>query len=150
MQEGAATRLRDDVQVGTSRRQARTVRNAYDTPEGAAGRTLGQSNRVLIGDLAARPKRRCARRWECRGDSVGRQLAQNLGDEPADAALAAARAQDESAQALAAASNKAQGGQRRQRRRGNSRAGDRWPSSVLVHDDEGRRNSQIARYDLYP
>lgn len=109
MQEGARTRLRDDVQVGTSRREAQRVRNAYDTPEGAAGRALGQSNRVLS-DLAGSPDEALRATVGMSRGSVGRQLEQNLGGDPARRLIDAARAQDESAQALAAASAKATSG----------------------------------------
>ena len=109
MQEGAATRLRDDVQVGTSRRTARTVRNAYDSPEGAAGRTLGQGNKVLS-DLGGSPEEALRATVGISRNSTGRQLAQNVGPVEAQQITAAARAQDESAQALASASQKAQSG----------------------------------------
>lgn len=109
MQEGAATRLRDDVQVGTSNRQARTVRNAYDTPEGATGRVLGQSNRVL-GDLAGSPEDALKATIKMARGTTGRALGENLGAPQAERLIAGARAQDASAQALSAASDKAQGG----------------------------------------
>lgn len=109
MSEGNATRLRDEVQVGTSRRQARTVRNAYDSPEGASGRSLGQGNRIAL-DLGGSPEEALRATVRQSRGSTGRQLAQNIGPREADDLAAAARAQDESAQALAAASNKAQSG----------------------------------------
>lgn len=109
MKEGDATRLRDDVQVGTSRRQARTVRNAYDSPEGAGGRSLGQGNRITQ-DLGGSPEEALRATVKQSRGSTGRQLAQNIGPVEADLLGVAARAQDESAQALAAASNKAQSG----------------------------------------
>lgn len=109
MQEGAATRLRDEVQVGTNRREARRVRNAYDTPEGAAGRSLGQGNRIT-GDLGGSPEEALRATVRQSRGSTGRQLSQNLGPNESELLGTAARAQDESAQALAAASNKAQGG----------------------------------------
>lgn len=109
MQEGNATRLRDDVQVGTSERQARTNRNAYDTPEGATGRVLGQSNRVL-GDLAGSPEDALKATIKMARGTTGRALGENLGVPQAERLMAGARAQDASAQALSAASEKAQGG----------------------------------------
>lgn len=109
MKEGAATRMRDDVQIGTSRREARRVRNAYDTPEGAAGRSLGQGNKVL-GDLSGSPEEALRATIGMSRNSIGRQLAQNVGADEAAGITAAARAQDMSAQALASASQKAQGG----------------------------------------
>lgn len=109
MKAGNATQLRDEVQVGTNRGQARTVRNAYDTPEGAGGRSLGQGNRIA-GDLAGSPEEALRATVRQSRGSTGRALGQNLGQPEADALGVAARAQDESAQALAAASAKAQGG----------------------------------------
>jgi hypothetical protein len=109
MQEGSATRLRDDVQVGTSRRQARTVRNAYDSPEGASGRALGQGNRIQS-DLGGSPEEALRATVKQSRGSTSRQLAQNLGPNEADLISSAARAQDESAQALASASQQAQSG----------------------------------------
>ncbi len=109
MREGSSTRLREDVQVGTNRREARKVRNAYDTEEGASGRSLGQTNRVL-GDLGGSPEEALRATVKQSRGATGRQLAQNVGPAEADLIGAAARAQDESAQALAAASSKAQSG----------------------------------------
>jgi hypothetical protein len=109
MEEGAATRLRDDVQVGTSRTRARKVRNAYDTPEGSNGRVLGQGNRVLS-NLGGSPEEALRATVGMSRNSTGRELSQNVGQREADDLMRAARAQDESAQALASASNKAQSG----------------------------------------
>jgi hypothetical protein len=109
MQEGNATRLRDDVQVGTSRRQARTVRNAYDTAEGATGRSLGQGNRIAS-DLGGSPEEALRATVKQSRGATGRQLGQNIGVNEADRLVTAAHAQDESAQALASASAKAQSG----------------------------------------
>jgi hypothetical protein len=109
MQEGGRTRMRDDVEVGTSRRAARTVRNAYDTPEGAAGRTLGQANRI-VGDLSGAPEDALKATIRMARGTSGRAMAQNLGPREADAIMAGARAQDASAQALSAASQTATGG----------------------------------------
>jgi hypothetical protein len=109
MKEGAAQRLRGDVQVGTSRQQARTVRNAYDSPEGATGLSLGQGNRVLS-ELGGSPEEALRATVKQSRGSTGRQLTQNIGPAESEALGRAARAQDESAQALASASDKAQGG----------------------------------------
>jgi len=109
MQEGAATRTRDSVQVGTSRREARRVRNAYDTPEGDAGRVLGQGNKIL-GDLTGSPEEALRATVGISRNSNREPLRANLGEDAGDAIRAAARAQDESAQALAAASKTAQSG----------------------------------------
>lgn len=107
MQEGARTRLRDDVQVGTSRREAQRVRNAYDSPEGAAGRALGQSNKILS-DLGGSPDEALRATVAMSRGTTSRAMAQNLGPDESARIITAARAQDESAQALAAASQKAQ------------------------------------------
>lgn len=109
MQEGSQTRLRDTVPVGTSGKQARTVRNAYDTPEGAAGRSLGQTNRVLT-DLGGSADDALRATVKMSRNNVGRELAQNVGADESAALMAAAHSQDTSAQALAAASNTAGAG----------------------------------------
>jgi soluble lytic murein transglycosylase-like protein len=109
MQEGNATRLRDEVQVGTSRKQARTVRNAFDTSEGSGGRSLGQGNRIL-NDLGGSPEEALRSTVKQSRGSTTRQIGQNVGTTEADQIATAARAQDESAQALASASAKAQAG----------------------------------------
>lgn len=109
MQEGNATRLRDEVQVGTNRDQAQKVRNAYDTPEGAGGRSLGQGNRIL-NDLGGSPEEALRATVRQSRGSTTRALAGNVGAPEAEQIATAARAQDESAQALASASNKAQSG----------------------------------------
>lgn len=108
MKEGAQTRLRDTV-YPESNVAARKITNAYDTPEGTAGRALGQGNRVLT-DLGGSPEEALRATVQMSRNSTGRQLAQNIGDGEAEALMRAARAQDESAQALASASNKAQSG----------------------------------------
>lgn len=109
MQAGNATQLRNDVQVGTSRGRAQTVRNAYNTTEGDTGRTLGQGNRILS-DLGGSPDEALRATVDVSRNSIGRQLAQNIGEPQAVALTSAAQAQDQSAQALSAASNKAQSG----------------------------------------
>jgi hypothetical protein len=108
MKEGAQTRLRNDV-YPESRAAAQKVENAYDTPEGATGRTLGQGNRV-ISDLGGSPEEALRATVKQSRGSTGRQLAQNVGPVEADLLSTAAHAQDESAQALASASQKAQSG----------------------------------------
>jgi hypothetical protein len=109
MQEGNSTRVRDDVQVGTNRQAARKVRNAYDTPEGAGGRSLGQGNRIMT-DLSGSPEEALRATVKQSRGSTHRPLEQNVGANEADQLATAARAQDESAQALASASAKAQSG----------------------------------------
>lgn len=108
MREGVQSRTREQVQVGTSTDKARTVRNAYDTPEGSAGRVLGQSNR-LAADLNRRPEEvlRATQDIANSGD-VQRALAANLGDDAARLITEAAEAQERSVRALASASREAQ------------------------------------------
>lgn len=108
MKEGAQTRLRGDVHPESSN-AARKITNAYDTAEGGVGRTVGQGNKILS-DLGGSPEEALRATVRQSRGSTGRQLAQNIGPREADEIAAAARAQDESAQALAAASNKAQSG----------------------------------------
>jgi hypothetical protein len=122
MQEGNATRLRDEVQVGTSRKQARTVRNAFDTSEGSGGRSLGQGNRIL-NDLGGSPEEALRSTVKQSRGSTTRQIGQNVGATEADQIATAARAQDESAQALASASAKAQAGSGDQADARNDRTG---------------------------
>lgn len=109
MDVGHDTKLRNDIQVGTSRRQALKVRNAFDTSEGAAGRSVGQGNKV-VGDLGGSPEEALRATVKQSRGSTGRELAQNIGPVEGDLLTTAARAQDESAQALASASSKAQSG----------------------------------------
>lgn len=108
MKEGAQTRLRGDV-YPESRAAAQKLTNAYDTPEGGAGRTVGQGNKIIT-DLGGSPEEALRATVKQSRGSTGRQLAQNIGPREADEIAAAARMQDESAQALASASNKAQSG----------------------------------------
>jgi soluble lytic murein transglycosylase-like protein len=108
MKEGAQTRLRSDV-YPDSRAAARKIENAYDTPEGTTGRALGQGNRALS-DLGGSPEEALRATVKQSRGSTGRQLEQNIGGPEAEQLVAAANAQDESAQALAAASAKAQSG----------------------------------------
>jgi hypothetical protein len=148
MKEGETARLRAEVPVGTSRRQARTVRNAYDSPEGANGRALGQGNRV-IRDLGGSPEEALRATVKMSRNSTGRALRQNVGGQEADALMTAARAQDESAQALASASAKGTVGLGRQRGCGNACAGHRWPSPVILHHHESGRDASASRYDVH-
>lgn len=102
MKFGQSGQLRDSVQIGTSGNQARTVRNAFDSPEGQAGLTLGQGN-ALDTNLGGSPDEALrATIGQSRG-STSRQLEQNVGKTAADKITAAAQAQDQSAQALASA-----------------------------------------------
>lgn len=105
MLEGMKTRLRDAVPV-ESDAAAQKLLNAYDSPEGAAGRTLGQANKILT-DLGGSPDEALKATVDMSRGGIGRQLAQNLGPRAADDLVRAAQAQDSSAQALAAAAGKA-------------------------------------------
>lgn len=109
MGEGMQTRLRQDVQPGANDRAAQRLRNAYDTSEGAAGRLLGQINRLTT-DLGGSPEEALRATISMSRNSIGRELAQNIGPEEAARIMAAARAQDESARTLASISNKLSGG----------------------------------------
>lgn len=106
MKFGQSGQLRDSVQIGTSGNQARTVRNAFDSPEGQAGLTLGQGN-ALDTNLGGSPDEALRATIAQSRGSTGRQLAQNVGSGPADQITAAAQAQDQSAQALASAAKTA-------------------------------------------
>lgn len=106
MKYGQSGQLRDSVQIGTSGNQARTVRNAFDTPEGQAGLTLGQGN-ALDTKLGGSPDEALRATIAQSRGSTSRQLAQNVGQPAADKITAAAQAQDQSAQALASASKTA-------------------------------------------
>lgn len=76
--EGRATRLRENVPV-TGNKQARLVRNAYDTPEGAAGRATGQRAELMT-DFESTPSRAISRARDI-AESPGTQEAirRNLG-----------------------------------------------------------------------
>lgn len=99
--EGRATRLREDVPVTTGR-AARGVRQSYDTPEGAAGRAVGQRAELLT-DFAGTPGQAAARAGQI-ADSPGTQEAirRNLGADVGDDITQAASAQAESLRRLSA------------------------------------------------
>src|SRR6185369_7556794 len=100
MAEGGRTRLREDVPVG-DRAAARGVRQAYDTPEGASGRALGQAAR-LERDLVQAPST-TLRAVDEIASNPGKQAAisANLGADEGARIADAARAQGESARNLA-------------------------------------------------
>jgi hypothetical protein len=100
MAEGARTRTRESVPV-ENRGQAQTVTNAYDTPEGEAGRFLGQGN-ALTREMAGTPQDalRSIDDLASSGETQ-RALAQNLGPQAADTVTNAAEAQGRSVRALA-------------------------------------------------
>lgn len=101
MAEGARTRTRESIPVGTSA-QARVVRNAFDSPEGEAGRLLGQTN-VLGRDLAGSPNDVLRVTGDiAQSGQTQRALAANLGPDAADTITGAAEAQARSVRNLAA------------------------------------------------
>jgi hypothetical protein len=148
MEEGEATRLRDEVQVGTNRRQARKVRNAYDSPEGANGRALGQGNRV-ISDLGGSPEEALRATVKMSRNSTGRPLRQNIGDTEAEAFDDAARRTGRKRAGASVGIAKGTVGLGRRCGRGNACAGYRWPSPVILHHDQGRGDAPLARYDVH-
>lgn len=95
MVEGSRSRTRESIPSIT-----RETRNAYQTNEGAAGRFLGQSNK-LAQDFGG-TGRETARAIEDIAQSGQTQAAlrQNLGDDPAAALADAARAQENSIRAF--------------------------------------------------
>ena len=99
VQEGARTRLREDVPV-TDRRVARQVRQSYDTPEGSAGRAMGQAAQIER-DMLSSPERALSAAQQI-ANSPARQeaISRNLGTTAGNDIAAAARAQQESAQRL--------------------------------------------------
>lgn len=109
MQAGNKGQLRDDIQVGTSQRQANLVRNAFDSEEGVAGRQVGQQN-ALNSDLSTTPNKAVATTIDiARGGQPA--IAQNLGQNAADTITGAAGAQANSVDALSSAMRSAQNGQ---------------------------------------
>jgi soluble lytic murein transglycosylase-like protein len=106
MKFGQSGQLRDSVQIGTSGRQARTVRNAFDSPEGQAGLELGQGN-ALDTNLGGSPDEALRATIAQSRGSTSRELGQNVGPAAAEKITAAAQAQDQSAQALASAAKNA-------------------------------------------
>lgn len=93
--EGRATRLREDVPVADGL-AARGVRQAYDTPEGAAGRAIGQRAELLT-DFAGTPNQAISRAAQI-SESPGVQeaIARNLGPDASQAIEQASTAQGES------------------------------------------------------
>lgn len=100
MAEGGRTRTRESIPVETSD-QARTLRNAYDTPEGTGGRFVGQANATerQFGGTTS-DTFRAADNIAQSGETQA-ALRQNLGENPTEAIRTAADAQMRSARALA-------------------------------------------------
>lgn len=104
MAEGVRTRTRAAVPVN-SRAAGQEAGNAYDTPEGATGRLLGQSN-VLQRDFAGGGDEVLRRTLNiAESGQTQEALTGNLGGQAADTITRAARAQTESARRLAAVGN---------------------------------------------
>ena len=103
MAEGARTRTRESIPVETSA-QARVVRNAFDTPEGEAGRRIGQANALdrELGGTTQDALRATGNIAE--SGTTQAALRGNLGDEAARRITGAAEAQSQSVRNLAALS----------------------------------------------
>lgn len=101
MAEGARGRTRESIPVETST-QARTVRNAFETPEGTSGRFLGQTN-ALGRDFGGTQSDvlRAAQNLAESGQTQA-ALRQNLGAEPARTITQAAEAQQRNLQKFSA------------------------------------------------
>ena len=103
MREGARARLREDVPV-VDRSTAQDVANAYDTPEGAAGRVLGQSN-TTTRSFEGTPQQSARAIQDLSASSQTIEpIARNVGQGEAAALTDAAQAQADSLRALASTS----------------------------------------------
>lgn len=102
MGAGFGEGLRGNVQVGTRTQQARKAVNAFDTAEGATGRSLGQINK-LTDQLSGTPDEALRAASNIARGGATRELRQNIGREPADELIRAAQAQERSAGVLAQA-----------------------------------------------
>lgn len=99
--EGTQTRLRENVPVGTSRGTAQGVRNAYDTPEGSAGRVLGQASQ-LDQQLTQTPGQNLRSVTNIAEDPTTQEaISRNLGNDAGPQIADAAQAQTTSARNLA-------------------------------------------------
>lgn len=107
--EGWQSRLRDEIQTGTSNSRAQSVTNAYDTDEGVAGRQLGQTNR-LASDLGRTPES-AVRTTIDLARNGNPAVAENLGQTAADQIQGAAQAQTKSVENLASALKSAKSGE---------------------------------------
>lgn len=103
--EGRATRLREDVNVGSKGASARGVRQIYDTPEGASGRAIGQRSEIMS-DFSGTPSQAVSRANQI-AESPGAQeaIARNLGPEAGQGITQASAAQAESLRRLASLRN---------------------------------------------
>lgn len=106
--EGRATRLREDVPVRGAR-DANKVRNAYETPEGAGGRAMGQRAQ-LMSEFEATPNRAIARAGEiAESPATQEAIARNLGTQAGDEIGEMAGAQAESLRRLGSLRNTSKG-----------------------------------------
>lgn len=97
--EGGRTRLRENVDP-SSTQASRNARNAYDTPEGSAGRTLGQSAQ-LERDLGRSPDVSMSNLNRIASDPTAQAaISANLGNGAGEEIAAVARAQSQSARRL--------------------------------------------------
>jgi hypothetical protein len=102
--EGTRGRVRADIPVET-RGQSLDVTNAYDTPEGSTGRTIGQTAQ-LRRNFTQAPAQALAATTDVAGNpATQRALEANLGPAPAAAITDAAAAQAESARRLGGLNN---------------------------------------------
>lgn len=99
MAEGAATRTEPEIAKPSGETD-----NAYETPEGATGRMIGQAN-ALSRDFSGTPNDVVRRAMSIATDgNVQAALRANIGDDAADALIAQARQQVEGARRLASVS----------------------------------------------
>lgn len=97
--EGSRTRLRENVPVETSD-QARTVQNAYDTPEGAAGRNLGQAAQLERDILTSPEQSLRAMNQIANNPTMQRAISENIGNQAGENIAQVAQMQSESARRL--------------------------------------------------
>jgi hypothetical protein len=106
--EGRATRVRENIPV-TGAKQARTVRNVYDTAEGSTGRAIGQRAEIMD-DFGGTPNQAVARAGEIADAPLVREaIGRNLGDQAGRDIAAMSSAQAESLRRLGALRRNVQG-----------------------------------------
>jgi hypothetical protein len=102
--EGGRGRLQENIPV-SSRSQAQEVQNAYESPEGTAGRTLGQAN-LTERSFAGTPEEGVRAVQDLAGSSATREpIVRNIGAPEAEAITNAAQAQAQSVRNLASSSS---------------------------------------------
>lgn len=105
--EGGRTRLRNSIPVETAR-QARSVRQSYDTPEGGAGRALGQAARLQADVMTSPGQSLSAVQDIAENPTAQRAISENLGANAGERIADAAAAQTESMRNLAGVQNAAE------------------------------------------